>query len=1436
MFRNADAYLFLLLLFPFCFSAAGTLDPREFRNEGEGRGAVFKQIHLDKQGIFHLHDDADGAFNNGLKRSLTKEELKEFRGKYLKFSCCVKQKFASAVDCVGISAAVRRKDGRWFSRSARTRTRGSTGWELLETGLFIPEDAVSAFLVLDCASGYGRKAEAAFQKLKLEVSSRPVWTPAGKRLDSLVAFTGKPSAWSWSESPGIYLTPAPDGLLLTPVAAGGGTVAFRPADGKPVILSGIHEKSVLILETGSAGSFSIDLVSYGKANRTIAGKSSGKKNEVHRILLSEFASLHDLVQLNGLKIKTAQPLKIRKISLECLTLPDKVVNLLPDASFETAETLAPSYPLLGEYRTGKCMKRCSLDSRKAFHGKRSLRIEPGGFFTWTAYDQARNGAVFSFYAQTDRENEIRVFLHPLETDMHGTNAQIYRKTLRLSPGGWKRGMVASPKKERQPPPQQFNFYRMEIRNSGTSPVWIDAVQMEHGTVNPGPFTEQRNSTVKVNLPPSVSPERDPGKGKTGIQKEGTVALSVLNPSGKRVRKAVVSGGVPFRKGELFDSSGLSLVDSGGTRIPAQFTVLARRPVDGSILSVKVDFQTDLDAGAPGRFQLRYGARKHPESGPALARRTGDGIGVRVGGREIVVVPGEKSLLKDFPLRCAVKTVDGRIHAAKPDTVEIEENGPLTCTVLIRGTAELVYELRLTAFAGKPFFRLDYSFENNFVPKETPLLKTVRAVYLELPGGNTWRADGFSGSGEGCVIQRHARSGREEWDAFVRNGGKEAVHSGVRLSGVASSGTGTVRVEDLWQNAPRGFGFGKDRMKLYLWPEDGVNPLDMPLGLAGSMRLWFHPDGAELPEEKPPLLRTDPEHLYRSGVFGDLRPAAELKKAFPRAWKLIDDVFLAEQKEAAVKNMYGYGDYGDFGSRGWASNHETAAVRSLWTRYLRTGAYEDFELARIHTLHQRDIDMCHGGRFTKGVYPHYTWTHINYNFHTGHFWLTGLVFHYLLTGDRRSLDAVIGAASVLIQKSANQYKNGRERHRILFHLAEIYELTGNPEVKKAFERQYNHGGASDPSGYYGGIAHEALLKLYDVTGEKKYLDRLNREAGEFLKANGRRLPMPENRKLPPTLTGSADEGRECMRLFMEAVMAKRLANADYLNYLSRGTDTYVWSLLSLNGRDICLEWIAFYLDGLRHFGRMEDSRLPSCYSFLHRLVGRMPVSGMNQPFHLEMIPDAEGFAALDLYRIRSFRYWSFHRENDRLSVSANDSQGRALKAMELYGNVPAEYAKFRVKSPDRNPVRVQLLFANDCWGGVSSEQPFRVSASRWFSSRARTAVPVGFCLRAPEQGNLRISWRWPRGRNTDAGESLGILLETPEGKRVASDVFMIPFEYQTDREVCSYSAELSIPESCRGRVLRAWISDAKWMEWRIDGLDEPWFADRPENLTAGRVLP
>lgn len=66
-------------------------------------------------------------------------------------------------------------------------------------------------------------------------------------------------------------------------------------------------------------------------------------------------------------------------------------------------------------------------------------------------------------------------------------------------------------------------------------------------------------------------------------------------------------------------------------------------------------------------------------------------------------------------------------------------------------------------------------------------------------------------------------------------------------------------------------------------------------------------------------------------------------------------------------------------------------------------------------------------------------------------------------------------------------------------------------------------------------------------------------------------------------------------------------------------------------------------------------MPERYGDLNRLAGRMQIGG-DRPFELELTPGPDGMAVLDLYRIRSFRYWQFKRTDDRLSVVVTDRAG------------------------------------------------------------------------------------------------------------------------------------------------------------------------------------
>ena len=200
---------------------------------------------------------------------------------------------------------------------------------------------------------------------------------------------------------------------------------------------------------------------------------------------------------------------------------------------------------------------------------------------------------------------------------------------------------------------------------------------------------------------------------------------------------------------------------------------------------------------------------------------------------------------------------------------------------------------------------------------------------------------------------------------------------------------------------------------------------------------------------------------------------------------------------------------------------------------------------------------------------------------------------------------------------------------------------------------------------------------------------------------------------------------------------------------------------------------------------------------------------------------DGKAVLDLYRVRSFRYWQYKRTDDRLEVKLLSSDGHVLAEETVFGNVPAEHRRIAVEPPDGKPVIAEVSYLNDCWGGLSSPNPYRIDTRRWFGTRSSVGVPLRFRVTAPKSGALAIDWRWKWGDNVRAGEPLAIRLTAPDGSVAAHRIFTIPPEFPAEKGRCGYRMELEIPEMFRGRELLMEIPDLKWIEWKLDGLDEPW---------------
>ncbi|MEQ1807968.1 MAG: hypothetical protein ABL900_21510, partial [Burkholderiaceae bacterium] len=89
-------------------------------------------------------------------------------------------------------------------------------------------------------------------------------------------------------------------------------------------------------------------------------------------------------------------------------------------------------------------------------------------------------------------------------------------------------------------------------------------------------------------------------------KRGSIALALFADRSAGA-DAVVSLGVPFPPGTLFDDRAIAVLDASGREIAVHSRALARWPTDRSMRSVFVAFKASLSVGARANFQLQYGA-------------------------------------------------------------------------------------------------------------------------------------------------------------------------------------------------------------------------------------------------------------------------------------------------------------------------------------------------------------------------------------------------------------------------------------------------------------------------------------------------------------------------------------------------------------------------------------------------------------------------------------------------------------------------------------------------------------------------------------------------------------------------------------------------------------------------------------------------------------
>ena len=1135
---------------------------------------------------------------------------------------------------------------------------------------------------------------------------------------------------------------------------------------------------------------------------------------------------------------------------------EKTENLISDSSFEHADKFIPVYGMFGDYKQSEDSNLTSISTADKLHGKRSLELKPGGEWIFSVMDRKSDGAVLSAYIKGNGNSAANIRLEAINMDIHGGKMQPIEKIRNIKPvNKWQRCIV--PLTIKKSTDQGLCRYTASIRNTGSGIVRLDAVQLELDRKSPSDYSSEKFSRMKFQLMQSYKlvTAKNVKDIKNKKDKTGKLTFTIKENAGSVRNMQPVWGGIPFPPDTLYHAGNIQLVDDKGAQIPVQAESLARRSRDGSIVSLLLNFQVSLKPFEKKSFTLKYGIVAASGELKKIASEGRGTIEINTGAVNAVIGT------ENFRLFDLIENRNGRITASidnsglfvesitgqyyssanhRPEKIVVESNGPVSAVIAASGfhydptgLKKLKYEVRIRAFKDKPYFLIDYTFENSGGDRD----EEINSIGIKLPfkaSDGKYRI-GLTDAREMyipmdrtpfSVTQIHNRWQESLFELLLKEKDKpEQWLKKAKSDGTIIAENAAIAIRDFWKLAPKEIKVQKNIFTVYQWPKDGVKPVAVPFGASGTVRIFYAPlqaDTSGMTLSSNPLhFDISPAWMASTGIFGDFMTRDAAAARYPNFARVSDNIFERIKRYHDVSDLYGMFDYGDFGDPSYYSNHETEGIKNLWLQYLISNNPYFYELACAASLHGRDVDTCHIRDGVAFRHTHSTGTHTPYHVHTGHLWLTGILWHYLLTGDKRSLDTAIATAAEMVVRDRIKYK-GRERARMLFHLAELYELTGLVQFKTAMEKQYNHNqpttiGAS----YYAGLGLSCVNKMYQVTGEKKYSDRLVSDANkivDYLKKN----PVEQG-------TAGIGQGR-AWYLFRGLAEAADLTGNPA--YIKAPQDYFAAYAATQTPADSCIVNGYEYLKMLDRFGVRENDLVPGNLFGINRLTGTMrDGTGANRFAFAIPVSSGRDFT-IRIYKQRKFRYKRYPtKELSSITYSVLSPDGKDIVKGSIAGENEFGWKTIKVMTRKHGIYKLNLSFNYDCWGAVSCSSPMLLSSDRYFMCRVDNNVPISFWLKAPRSGDLTVDFKWLYSGNSYAGKILGASLEDVTGKLVDKKVWTIPLNWHENStsDLNHKKLVLKIPENLRGKRLRIFIKDNKWLEWKITGLDYPWLANMPESI-------
>jgi hypothetical protein len=1123
-------------------------------------------------------------------------------------------------------------------------------------------------------------------------------------------------------------------------------------------------------------------------------------------------------------------------------------NWLADGGFEVrAEAREIGLPSGSDRRDFGETFGWSLDTAQAWEGKRSLHLPGARPFTWRLNRAfiSEGDAVFSVYARSNRPGvKVAAGFEVFSIDDHsriGPRATV-TTTVELS-SEWQR-IVVPVRVTKDTDQGHIRVHQLKTWIRPLTPeagdVWLDAAQLEIDRATPGPFismqpalplTREDNSVLKDWFGPSPATDPLPPPPASGQLPSGEVTFTVSESAGLARHGEIATGGIPFGPGQVFDTTHFHVTTAAGDTVPSQTTILARRPHDGSAISVLVEIPAEIKARQQQTYLLHFGPTAESTETRTLITEDGESFTLQAGDRAWSLSA------QSFP-GFMLTTIDGRefkSDGVKPDLVEIERNGPLHAIIHYRGKLadntgaplDVSYDCRLHVFAGSDAIQVEMSYEQQERVSHLP----VRSIGLTLDSPGTKatapirlflkdpvslavnRELPLAATNAITLTQLHQYFGAGRYDLVIDQDGAVKELGNTRASGAVGFPDAAIAVEGFDSMNPAAIAWTPGHVTVYAQPPRHATYVELPFGISQTLRFQLGPPSSlaaiSARSEQPLRVLANPAHTAKTGVFGGpFLTSSEARQQFPLYEKPLDAFFASVARSVTRQDTTGGFDFGDAGAPSGWKNNETSLIEALFLQYVRGGDPALFRRATEMERQFRDVAVLHAAPSSMWIQTHAAGTHTTGHFHIGHFWATGMVWHYLLTGDRRSYDTARGTAAELLSRYKQNY-TGRERGRMLLNLAELYEITHYTLLREAFDSHVAHDVPMENGPYYAGLNIVALKKGYDVMGGSP-------ELRERLLAYGRHVIDVVTSK---DVRSNTDEDRDHFIFSATAILAGMTDDPVYVKALA---DRLAVQGMSAHGMGLNAVRGSEFLYQAARLGVPLSSLTPVHSASVAILSGKAG-GKYDATLNLRIQSDAGHDTALTLYKQVGFRVGKAAAD-DTLVYSLTNAQSHAQIASDTWTGDHFETRAFTLSKATEYLLSIQCT--GDAQVEVSAPGTLSLSSADWlfFRQHRHGNGFVSYDL-YPQDGaaSLTMALNW---ESVTPGAIAAVDLFSPDGTRVSRARWALPLGVDWDErgEVLQPPPhlELPLPATPASKSLHMEMEAAKWLGWRVEtGLAEPW---------------